>query len=157
MEGNGKSSGRRGEGRRKESELGKRGTGERRMSGKRKEEGFQSSCLERKEIGSGRVIVFILHCVLYHVHFILYNSLPSYPLLLLSSKRNKPLLFFYRFISISSFTHFHFNTNYLLQTSPKHNHSIQLYLAHSLSSPRSPDSQAIDFFLHLIFLFCPFQ
>ena len=93
MEGNGKSSGRRGEGRRKENELGKRGTRERRMTGKRKEEGFQSSCLERKEIGSGRVIVLILHCVLYHVHFILYNSLPSYPLLLLSSKRNKPLLF----------------------------------------------------------------
>jgi len=94
MEGNGKSSGRRGEGRRKENELGKRGTGERRMSGKRKEEGFQSSCLERKEIGSGRVIVFILHCVLYHVHFILYNSLPSYPLLLLSLLNATNLFFF---------------------------------------------------------------
>ena len=93
MEGNGKSSGRRGEGRRKENELGKRGTRRMRMTGKKKEEGFQSSCLERKEIGSGRVIVLILHCVFYHVHFILYNSLPSYPLLLLSSKRNKPLLF----------------------------------------------------------------
>ena len=40
MEGNGKSSGRRGEGRRKESELGKRGTRRMRMTGKRKEEGF---------------------------------------------------------------------------------------------------------------------